>query len=261
MSATLGDVPPPDASVLTVEHLSVRAPTKTILSDISIEFPDKDVTGIIGPSGCGKTTLIRTLNRMIDTSPGLVVEGRVRYRGQDIYDRAVNPVLVRQRIGMVFQRPTVFPLSVFENVAFGLRLQRAEESTVEEVVRRSLVRAGLWNEIGNDLDQPALELSGGQQQRLCIARALAIEPRVLLFDEPTSSLDPIAAQKVEELFAELARDFAVIIVTHNLTQAARVASRTAFLYQGRLVEFAPTEELFERPRERLTQEYITGRFG
>ena len=252
--------PRPDA-VLSVAHLSVRAPTRTILSDISLEFPDKQVTGIIGPSGCGKTTFIRTLNRMIETSPGLVVEGSVRYRGQNIYDRAVNPVLVRQRIGMVFQRPTVFPLSVYENVAFGLRLLHTDEDTVERVVRRSLTRAGLHDEIGSNLDQPALELSGGQQQRLCIARALAIEPRVLLFDEPTSSLDPIAAQKVEELFFELKEDYAVIIVTHNLQQAARVAQETAFLYQGRLVEFAPTADLFERPRERLTQEYITGRFG
>ncbi len=249
------------APALSVEHLSVYAATRRILDDVSIDFPGRDVTGIIGPSGCGKTTFIRTLNRMIDTSPGLRVEGTVRYRGQDIYDRTVNPVLVRQRIGMVFQRPTVFPMSIYENVAFGLRLLRTDEETVEEVVRRSLTRAGLWGETGARLDQPALELSGGQQQRLCIARALAIEPRVLLFDEPTSSLDPIAAQKVEELCTELARDYTVIIVTHNLQQAARVATRTAFLYQGRLVEFGPTEELFERPKERLTQEYITGRFG
>ncbi len=256
----IAPVPEP-APVLSVEHLSVHAPTRAILSDISIEFPDKDVTGIIGPSGCGKTTFIRTLNRMIDSSPGLRVEGTVRYRGQDIYDRAVSPVLVRQRIGMVFQRPAVFPMSVYENVAFGLRLLRTDEEVVEKTVRRSLSRAGLWSEIGTDLDQPALELSGGQQQRLCIARALAIEPKVLLFDEPTSSLDPIAAQKVEALFAELKQDYAVIIVTHNLPQAARVASRTAFLYQGRLVEYGPTADLFERPQERLTQEYITGRFG
>jgi phosphate transport system ATP-binding protein len=247
--------------VLSVEHLSVRSPSKTILSDISLDFPDKDVTGIIGPSGCGKTTFIRTLNRMIETSPGLTVKGSVRFRGQDIYARAVNPVLVRQRIGMVFQRPTVFPFSIYENVAFGLRLQGTEEEVVEQVVRRSLTRAGLWTEIKGDTEQPALELSGGQQQRLCIARALAVEPRVLLFDEPTSSLDPIAAQRVEELFGELKRDYAVVIVTHNLPQAARVASRTVFLYQGRLVEYGPTEELFERPKERLTQEYITGRFG
>ena len=250
-----------EETVLSVEHLSVRAPSRTILSDISIDFADRDVTGIIGPSGCGKTTFIRTLNRMIDTSPGLTVTGKVRYRGQDIYARGVNPVLVRQRIGMVFQRPTVFPMSIYENVAFGLRLLRTDEDRVEELVHRSLTRAGLWNEVGSNLDQPALELSGGQQQRLCIARALAIEPRVLLFDEPTSSLDPIAAQKVEALFTELRADYSVIIVTHNLQQAARVASRTAFLYQGQLIESGPTGDLFERPRERLTQEYITGRFG
>jgi phosphate transport system ATP-binding protein len=247
--------------VLSVEHLSVRAPDKTILDDINLDFPDKQVTGIIGPSGCGKTTFIRTLNRMIDTSPGLAVEGTVRYRGQDIYGPKVNPVLVRQRIGMVFQRPTVFPMSIYENVAFGLRLLRTEEAEVKEIVARSLTRSGLWSEINQDPHRPALDLSGGQQQRLCIARALAIEPRVLLFDEPTSSLDPIAAQKVEELFLELRSDYAVIIVTHNLQQAARVANQTAFLYQGRLVEFGPTEDLFERPKERLTQEYITGRFG
>ena len=250
-----------EAPVLSVSHLTVRAPSREILSDITIDFTDKDVTGIIGPSGCGKTTFIRTLNRMIETSPGLKVSGAVLYRGQNIYDRAVNPVLVRQRIGMVFQRPTVFPMSIYENVAFGLRLLRTEEATVEEVVHRSLTRAGLWDEIGGDVDQSALELSGGQQQRLCIARALAIEPKVLLFDEPTSSLDPIAAQRVEELFSELKKDYAVIIVTHNLQQASRVASRTAFLYQGRLVEYGITEELFERPKERLTQEYVTGRFG
>ena len=247
--------------MLSVSHLTVRAPSREILSDITIDFTDKDVTGIIGPSGCGKTTFIRTLNRMIETSPGLKVSGAVLYRGQNIYDRAVNPVLVRQRIGMVFQRPTVFPMSIYENVAFGLRLLRTEEATVEEVVHRSLTRAGHWDEIGGDVDQSALELSGGQQQRLCIARALAIEPKVLLFDEPTSSLDPIAAQRVEELFSELKKDYAVIIVTHNLQQASRVASRNAFLYQGRLVEYGITEELFERPKERLTQEYVTGRFG
>ena len=246
---------------MSVEHLTVRAPGRTILNDISLDFPDREVTGIIGPSGCGKTTLIRTLNRMIETSPGLTVEGSVRYRGQDIYGPRVNPVVVRQRIGMVFQRPTVFPLSIYENVAFGLRLLSTDETTVEQVVVRSLKRAGLWEEIGRDVDRPALELSGGQQQRLCIARALAIEPRVLLFDEPTSSLDPIAAQKVEELFTELKKDFAVIVVTHNLQQAARVTSRTAFLYQGRLIEVGPTTQMFETPREKLTEEYITGRFG
>lgn len=247
--------------VLKVEHLTVRAPNRVILSDISLDFADKEVTGIIGPSGCGKTTLIRTLNRMTETSRNLTVEGSVRYRGQDIYSPAVNPVLVRQRIGMVFQRPAVFPLSIYENVAFGLRLLRTDEDTVERTVVRSLRRAALWDELDGDLRRPGLELSGGQQQRLCIARAIAIEPQVLLLDEPTSALDPIAAQKVEELLGELKTDFAVIIVTHNLQQAARVAGRTAFLYQGRLIEEGPTEEFFERPKERLSQEYITGRFG
>lgn len=252
---------PSAGPAMSVEHLTVRAPARVILNDVTLDFADREVTGIIGPSGCGKTTLIRTLNRMVETSPGLSVEGTVRYRGQDIYAPSVNPVVVRQRIGMVFQRPTVFPLSIYENVAFGLRLLSTDEATVEGVVIRSLRRAGLWDEIGGDVDRPGLELSGGQQQRLCIARALAIEPRVLLFDEPTSSLDPIAAQKVEELFTELKKDFAVIVVTHNLQQAARVTSRTAFLYQGRLVEVGPTTQMFETPREKLTEEYITGRFG
>ncbi|EQD70845.1 phosphate ABC transporter, ATPase subunit, partial [mine drainage metagenome] len=179
----------------------------------------------------------------------------------NIYDPQVNPVQVRRRIGMVFQRPTVFPSSIYENVAFGLRLERESREVVDRGVVRSLKRAGLWEEVREDLDRPALALSGGQQQRLCIARALAVEPGVLLMDEPTSSLDPIATQKVEDMIYELKKEYTVIIVTHNMQQAARVADYTAFLYQGHLVEFEETRQLFESPREKLTENYITGRFG
>ncbi len=254
-------LPSTEPPVVATEHLVVRSRERVILNDVSLAFPDRDVTAIIGPSGCGKTTFIRTLNRMTEVGSGLMVRGRVLYRGQDIYAKTVNPVIVRQRIGMVFQRPVVFPMSIFENVAFGLRINRVDEATVERTVEDSLRRAGLWTEIGDDLDRPALTLSGGQQQRLCIARALAVEPRVLLMDEPTASLDPVAAQKVESLLFELRQNYAVIIVTHNLQQAARVATRTAFLYEGRMIEYDETKRLFESPREKLTENYVTGRFG
>ena len=216
---------------------------------------------VIGPSGCGKTTFLRSLNRMVELSHGLRVEGSVRYLGQDIYDSRVDPVLVRRRIGMVFQRPTVFPMSIYENVAFGLRLDRTEEDEVEKSVVRALQRAGLWDEVKDDLDRPALALSGGQQQRLCIARALAVSPRVLLLDEPTSSLDPAATQKIEGTLQELREEMTIILVTHNVAQAGRVADRTAYFYQGRLVEVGPTADLFENPKDSLTEEYLTGRFG
>ncbi len=248
-------------TVMATRGLGVRTSSRAILEDITLDFPDRMTTAIIGPSGCGKTTLIRTLNRMTELSPGLSIEGEVLYRGQNIYDPAVSPVIVRQKIGMVFQRPVVFPMTVYENVAFGLRIAKFDEETLHERVIESIQRAALWDQVGDDLYRPALELSGGQQQRLCIARALAVQPRVLLLDEPTASLDPQAAKSVESLITELDKSLCVIIVTHNLLQATRVADRTAFLYEGRLVEVGPTEELFERPKERLTEEYITGRFG
>ncbi|MEM0129126.1 MAG: phosphate ABC transporter ATP-binding protein [Thermoplasmata archaeon] len=247
--------------ILRVEDLSIRSSERRILDRISLAIPDHDVTAIIGPSGCGKSTLIRSLNRMVELSPGLSRTGRVLYRGQDIYDPRVSPVVVRQRIGMVFQRPVVFPMSVFENVAFGLRLVHASQEEIEDTVERCLRLAALWPEIGGDLDRPALTLSGGQQQRLCIARALAVEPRVLLLDEPTASLDPAGAQQIESLLFELRERYAVVLVTHNLPQAARIASRTAFLYEGRMIEYDRTRTLFEAPREKLTENYVTGRFG
>ncbi len=249
------------APLISVKDLWVWAGKKPILSGISLDFNDREVTALIGPSGCGKTTFIRTLNRMSDVSPGLRVKGLIQYKGQDIHSRSVNPVLLRQRVGMVFQRSTVFPMSIFDNVAFGLRLIRERRDVISERVTESLRRAGLYEELKDNLNRSALTLSGGQQQRLCIARALAVNPRVLLLDEPTSSLDPSATQKVEDLLFELKREYAVVIVTHNMQQAARVADRTAFLYQGKLVEFDETKRLFENPREKLTESYVTGRFG
>ncbi len=246
--------------ILAIDRLSVLARNKPLISDVSLHIPVGKVTAIIGPSGCGKTTLLRSMNRMVELHH-LQVKGTVRYLGQDIYGAQVNPVLVRRRIGMVFQRPTVFPTSVFENVAFGLRLDGESEDTVEKAVVSSLRRTGLWDEVKEALDRPALTLSGGQQQRLCIARALAVSPRVLLMDEPTSSLDPVATQRVEDLIFELKSDYTVVIVTHNMQQAARVADLTAFMYQGRLVEFDTTKRVFEQPKEKLTENYITGRFG
>jgi phosphate transport system ATP-binding protein len=254
-------VPTPNGVALRVRHLYVRARDRTILTDISIDIPDKEVTAVIGPSGCGKTTFIRSLNRMTETTQGLTVQGSVLYRGQEIYSPSVAPVLVRQRIGMVFQRPTVFPISVYENVAFGLRLEHQPEDRIEQEVQHSLVRAGVWEEVKNDLDRPALSFSGGQQQRICIARALAVRPRILLMDEPTASLDPVSTQRVEATLEELSQEISIVMVTHSIAQAARASTRTAYLYQGRLIEEGPTEELFERPKQKLTEEYVTGRFG
>jgi phosphate transport system ATP-binding protein len=248
-------------SVLTTERLSVFAGAKSILQSISLAIPAGRVTAIIGPSGCGKTTFIRALNRMVELTPGLRVEGTVRYLGRDIYASDVTPVMVRRRIGMVFQRPTVFPMSIYENVAFGLRLEALGPDETDRTVVRSLRRAGLWDEVKDDVHRPALSLSGGQQQRLCIARALAVNPRVLLLDEATASLDPIATQKIEDMLRELKGEVSIVIVTHNIAQAARTSDITVYLHQGRLIEMGPTPQLFEAPKEKLTEEYITGRFG
>ncbi len=255
------DTVPVGPPIIEVRNLKVGASERTILDDVTLDVFDRQVTAVIGPSGSGKTTFIRTLNRMVETTPGLRVEGSIRYQGQDIHDPRVNPVLLRQRIGMVFQRPAVFPMSIYNNVVFGLRLNGTDPSEFDRIVGHSLERAGLLKELQGNLDRPAFELSGGQQQRLCIARALAVKPRVLLMDEPTGSLDPISTQRVEETVEELRREIAIVIVTHSIAQAARVSDRTAYFYQGRLVEVAPTEVLFERPTQKLTEEYITGRFG
>ncbi len=231
------------------------------LNQISLDIPRNKVTAIIGPSGCGKSTFIRSLNRMNDLVPSVRIEGQVLFQAQDVYDPRVDPVEVRRRIGMVFQKPNPFPKSIYENVAFGLRINGMRDRQ-DERVEKALRGAALWDEVKDVwMRKSGLDLSGGQQQRLCIARALAVEPEVLLMDEPCSALDPIATSKIEDLIYELKRDFTVVIVTHNMQQAARVSDYTAFFYMGRLVEFDRTAQIFEKPFHKETEDYITGKFG
>jgi phosphate transport system ATP-binding protein len=248
------------APLIETRDLSVYYGSSAAVKSISIEIETNRVVAFIGPSGCGKSTLLRCFNRMNDLVPGARVEGSVSYRGLDLYAPDVDPIEVRRRIGMVFQKPNPFPKSIFENVAFGARINNYR-GDLAELVERSLRQAALWEEVKDRLAESALSLSGGQQQRLCIARALAIEPDVLLMDEPTSALDPIATQKIEELIYDLKQDYTIVIVTHNMQQAARVSDQTAFLYMGDLIEFGPTEQIFTNPREERTEAYITGRFG
>jgi phosphate transport system ATP-binding protein len=246
---------------IRTEHLTAYYGPKPAISDVTLGFAEHAVSAIIGPSGCGKSTLIRCLNRMHETIPRARVEGQVVLDGEDIYQ--LDPVRVRRRVGMVFQKPNPFvTMSIYNNVSAALRFngRPSREETDRQVVR-SLQQAALWDEVKDRIDAPAVSLSGGQQQRLCIARALAAEPEVLLMDEPCSALDPIATAKIEELIKKLKEEYTVIIVTHNMQQAARVADNTAFMYIGKLIEVGPTEELFERPKESLTEAYITGRFG
>ncbi len=251
----------PSDVVVAVQDLTVTAAAKTLIDHLSLDFHARSLTAVVGPSGCGKTTFVRTLNRMTELTRGLNVEGAVRYLGQNIYDPSVNPVVVRRRMGMVFQRPTVFPMSIFENAAFGLRIVGAPEEEVDAAVTEALQRAGLWEEVKEELDRPALSLSGGQQQRLCIARALAVRPRVLLLDEPTSALDPAATQRVEATLQGLKEEIVLVLVTHNVGQAARISDRIAFLHSGKLVEVGPTADILERPRVKLTEQFITGRYA
>jgi phosphate transport system ATP-binding protein len=220
-------------------------------------------TAIIGPSGCGKTTLIRCINRMHEMIPGARANGSVNLDGVDIYDKAVDPVTIKRRIGMVFQKPNPFPtMSIYDNVAAGLKLNGIrDKKLIDDIVRESLESAALWEEVKGELGKPGIGLSGGQQQRLCIARALAMQPEVLLMDEPTSALDPIASSKIEELIHSLKKDLTIITVTHNMQQAARVSDYTAFMYLGELVEYGPTKQIFENPRNELTERYISGKFG
>jgi phosphate transport system ATP-binding protein len=251
----------PDTTIeLEARDLSVLyGPTRAVKS-VNIQVPDRRVVAFIGPSGCGKSTLLRCFNRMNDLVPGARVEGQALFQGRDLYAAGVDAVDVRRRIGMVFQKPNPFPKSIQDNVAFGARVN-GYRGDIEELVERSLLRAALWDEVKDRLKESALALSGGQQQRLCIARALAVEPEVLLMDEPASALDPIATQKIEELIYDLKQDYTVVIVTHNMQQAARVSDYTAFLYMGELIEYGPTERLFTNPAEDRTEAYITGRFG
>jgi phosphate transport system ATP-binding protein len=242
--------------------LTVRYGEKVGVKDVTIDVHEKQVLALIGPSGCGKSTFLRALNRMNDTVPNVSVEGHVELDGEPIYGPGVDPVLVRRRVGMVFQRSNPFPKSIFENVAYGLRIAGiGAHAVLAERVERALRHAALWDEVKDRLDESGLGLSGGQQQRLCIARALAVEPEVLLMDEPASALDPIATAKIEDLVSQLRGDLTIVIVTHNMQQAARVSQRTGFFYMGRLVEVGDTTAIFTRPKQRETEDYITGRFG
>jgi phosphate transport system ATP-binding protein len=250
------------AEKLRTEQLHAWFGSTEALKGISLTIPEKQVTAIIGPSGCGKSTFIRCLNRMHEVVPGTRVQGRVLLENQDIYNADVNPVRVRQRIGMVFQKANPFPtMSIRDNVLAGLYLQGRRPANLDEVVEKALRQAALWDEVKDILNRSGVSLSGGQQQRLCIARALALEPEVLLMDEPTSALDPIATAKIEELLYELKQDYTIVIVTHNMQQAARVSDQTAFLLSGNLIEFSDTRLLFTKPSKRETEDYITGRFG
>ncbi len=247
---------------IEVHHLDFYYGSNQALSDISFNMPVNQVTGLIGPSGCGKSTFLRCLNRMNDIIPETRIEGTVLLDGEDIYAAGMNVVDLRCRVGMVFQKSNPFPKSVFDNVAYGLRVNGWRDRTrIAERVEESLRSAALWDEVKDRLESSALDLSGGQQQRLCIARALAIEPEVLLMDEPASALDPIATQRIEELIHQLKRDYTIVIVTHNMQQAARVSDFTAFFFMGELIEFGETEVIFTNPRRTKTEQYITGRFG
>jgi phosphate transport system ATP-binding protein len=245
---------------LETRDLSVYYGETHAVRSISIRIPDRKVVAFIGPSGCGKSTLLRCFNRMNDLVPGARIEGEAVFHGQNLYGAGIDPVDVRRRIGMVFQKANPFPKSIYDNVAFGPRIN-GFRGDMDQMVEHSLRQAALWEEVKDRLDASALALSGGQQQRLCIARALAVEPEVLLMDEPASALDPIASQKIEELIYQLKQNYTVVIVTHNMQQAARVSDYTAFLYMGELVEYGPTEGLFTNPTEERTEAYITGRFG
>ena len=245
---------------LETKGLSVFYGAAQAVKDISLTIPRSRVVAFIGPSGCGKSTFLRCFNRMNDLIPVARVEGKVLFQGADLYSPDVDAVEVRRRIGMVFQKPNPFPKSIFDNVAFGLKINGYQGDLAEQV-ERSLRSAALWDEVKDRLQKGALDLSGGQQQRLCIARALAVEPEILLMDEPASALDPIATGKIEDLIRDLKRDYTIVIVTHNMQQAARVSDYTAFLYMGELIEYGDTDRLFTNPREERTEQYITGRFG
>ncbi len=248
---------------IQADQLNFYYGEKQALKDISIEIRANEVTAFIGPSGCGKSTFLRTLNRMNDIIPGTRVQGNVLIDGQNIYANGTDSVALRRKVGMVFQKSNPFPKSIFENVAYGIRINgmAKNRSELATMVESSLKSAAIWDEVKDRLHDPALALSGGQQQRLCIARALAVHPEVLLMDEPASALDPIATQRIEELIYDLKKDYTIVIVTHNMQQAARVSDTTAFFWLGTLVEYGKTTEMFTKPGQKLTEDYITGRFG
>jgi phosphate transport system ATP-binding protein len=247
---------------IEVKNLNFFYGQSKALKDINLSLPERSVTAFIGPSGCGKSTLLRVFNRIYELYPRQTAEGQVLLDGQNVLDRSQDLNLLRTKIGMVFQKPTPFPMSIYENIAFGVRLyEKLSKSEMDGRVEQALKRAALWNEVKDKLNASGLSLSGGQQQRLCIARTVAVKPEVILLDEPASALDPLSTAKIEELIDELQADYTIVIVTHNMQQAARVSKQTAFMYLGELVEFDRTEKIFTSPREKRTQDYITGRFG
>ena len=250
------------ATIIEAKDLNLWYGQNHALHDINVAIPEHEITAFIGPSGCGKSTFLRTLNRMNDLIPSVRITGEVNYQGQDIYDSSVDPTWLRKQIGMVFQKANPFPMSIYDNVAYGPRTHGIRSKVkLDEIVEKSLRGAAIWDELKDRLKKSALGLSGGQQQRLCIARALAVEPEVLLMDESTSALDPISTSKIEDLAAELKNKYTVIMVTHNMQQAARISDNTAFFLLGELVEFGKTEQLFSAPTDKRTEDYITGRFG
>lgn len=251
-----------DEKVFNISKLNVWYSEKQVLKDVEMDIEPNRVTALIGPSGCGKSTFLRCLNRMNDLIPSFHYDGEITYKGADLYSSKSDPIEIRRQIGMVFQRPNPFPKSIYNNIAYGLKIFGVKEKgKLDTIVEESLQKAALWNEVKDNLHQNALTLSGGQQQRLCIARAIAVNPEVILFDEPCSALDPIATAKIEDLIAKLKKDYTVIIVTHNMQQAARVSEYTGFFMLGDLVEFNETQKIFTTPSNKMTEDYITGRFG
>ena len=247
---------------IVIEHLNLWYGSFQALKDITPRLPANEITAFIGPSGCGKSTLLKSLNRMNDLVEGCRIEGTVTLDGEDIFSRKMDVNLLRKRVGMVFQKPNPFPMSIYDNVAYGPRTHGIRSRVkLDEIVEKSLRGAAIWDEVKDRLKKSALGMSGGQQQRLCIARALAVEPEVLLMDEPTSALDPISTSRIEELAMELKKDYTIVMVTHNMQQAARISDKTAFFLLGDMVEFGPTEKIFSMPQDRRTEDYITGRFG
>ena len=250
------------SNIITVEDLNLWYGSTQALHHVSMEIPEKSITALIGPSGCGKSTFLKTLDRMNDLVPGVRIEGTVRYDGRDIFAPDVDVNELRRQVGMVFQKPNPFPMSIYDNVAYGPRTHGVRNrAKLDEIVEQSLRSAAIWDEVKERLKKNALGLSGGQQQRLCIARALAVEPQVLLMDEPTSALDPISTSKIEELAIELKKQYTIVIVTHNMQQALRISDRTAFFLLGELIEYDDTERIFSTPSQKKTEDYITGRFG
>ena len=247
---------------IKVEHLNLHFGSHHVLKDINMEIKSNAVTALIGPSGCGKSTFLKTLNRMQDLVSTVKIDGLVTIDGKDIYAKDVDPTLLRKKVGMVFQQPNPFPMSIYDNVAYGPRIHRLKDKkTLDAIVEKGLKDAAIWDEVKDRLKKSALGLSGGQQQRLCIARALAVEPKILLMDEPTSALDPISTTKIEDLMESLKQKYTVIIVTHNMQQAARISDETAFFLVGEMVEFGDTETIFSNPKDARTEAYVTGRFG